>query len=740
MDFIYLFRVLLKRKWIIIASGLLAAALAYLLTQNQEKQYLSSSRLATGYITSERIQIGGEENASNYMESENKFNNAVVSLTSPSVLSLVSYNLMLNDLTSGTPFRKLSEDKKAKAVYKDVNPEAAKNLLKEKLQTMTMLSSSKPEERKLLEYINLHGYDLKTLRKHLNVYRFERSDYMQIDFDSENPELSAFVVNDVYQQFMRYNGELNRVYSKEAIDTLRGIMDKKKNDFDIKVLNARNQGYSYSSDAVDATLATAGELEKTLAVERAKKTQNEIDLRKVNQRLKSMADVSDNSEPGNYNSEIIAAQKARDQAYEAYLKNPSDAALNAHYQQLKKEYESLVRKAGSTSPTRTIGSTPMDRQALLDQKSDLEYDIQANNSIIGSLQQKIRILQGEATSKTMQGATAETVKNELEMAEKDYLAAKQNYNNAIDQGRGQSINNFKQVIIGQPAIEPEQSKRGLIVALAGIAAAVTTMLIIIFLTYLDSSIKTPIIFSKSVNLKLMSMVNFMDLRNKNLADIVANRDNADNTHDRSKFNAFRESIRKLRYEIESTGKKVFLFTSTKKGQGKTTLIQALSYSMSLSKKKILIIDTNFCNNDLTVQLNADPILEKIVPNGGTNPKMLVDQIKGYSKDIGVGSVFAIGSEGGDYTPSEILPRENLLHHLKELTSEFDYIFLEGPPLNDFSDSKELAQYVEGVIAVFSAQHIIKQIDKQSIGFFKELDGKFCGSILNMVDLKNVTLV
>ncbi|MBA2746243.1 MAG: hypothetical protein H0U44_08470, partial [Flavisolibacter sp.] len=93
----------------------------------------------------------------------------------------------------------------------------------------------------------------------------------------------------------------------------------------------------------------------------------------------------------------------------------------------------------------------------------------------------------------------------------------------------------------------------------------------------------------------------------------------------------------------------------------------------------------------------------------------------------------------DYTPSEILPRENLLQHLDALTAEFDFVFLEGPPLNDFSDSRELAQYVEGVIAVFSAKHIIKQIDKQSIHFFKELNGKFSGSILNMVDLENVNV-
>jgi len=234
------------------------------------------------------------------------------------------------------------------------------------------------------------------------------------------------------------------------------------------------------------------------------------------------------------------------------------------------------------------------------------------------------------------------------------------------------------------------------------------------------------------------MVNFMNLKKKSLEDIVANRADSEDTHEKKRHNVFRESIRKLRYEIESSGKKIFLFTSTKKGQGKTTLIQALSYSMSLSKKKILIIDTNFCNNDLTVQLNADPVLEKFVPFT-SDKAALIKQIKNASKDIGVGTVYVMGSEGGDYTPSEILPRENILHHLHELTSEFDYIFLEGPPLNDFSDSKELAQYVDGVIAVFSATYIIKQIDKESISFFKELNGKFSGSILNMVDLKNVNV-
>ncbi len=108
-----------------------------------------------------------------------------------------------------------------------------------------------------------------------------------------------------------------------------------------------------------------------------------------------------------------------------------------------------------------------------------------------------------------------------------------------------SVNNFHQILVGQPAIEPEPSKRYLIVGMAGGAVLVLVILVIIFLTYLDSSIKTPFIFSRIVNLKLLSMVNFMNLKNKMLADVVANTTVPEDSDEKNRNNVFRESIRKL---------------------------------------------------------------------------------------------------------------------------------------------------------------------------------------------------
>jgi succinoglycan biosynthesis transport protein ExoP len=48
--------------------------------------------------------------------------------------------------------------------------------------------------------------------------------------------------------------------------------------------------------------------------------------------------------------------------------------------------------------------------------------------------------------------------------------------------------------------------------------------------------------------------------------------------------------------------------------------------------------------------------------------------------------------------------------------------------------------VDGVVAVFSAVHNIKQIDRVSIRFYSELNGKFIGSVLNMIDLENINAI
>jgi len=719
----------MKRKWIIISATLIAAAVAYFLTLNQPNNFRSTAQVATGYTTYDPVRLN--ENADNFQQ-ETKFNNAIVTFKSPAVVNLLSYHLILHDLKQ-SPFTVLTDEERKNA-FQIITKDEAIKAFQNKLDSMQMLSPSINEDKKLLNLLYIYGYDYGTLRDNLDVSRYQRSDFLNISYVSKDPSLSAFVVNTAYDQFIRYYGTNRGKTISQSVDTLKKIMDKKKQILDEKNRILQQAGLGSSEFSSNSNLSIISNLENQLTAEKSKLATLQSDLRKVNQRLANL-----NTPPAENNSvindEIIQLRNARNAAYADYLRT-NDQADYKKYTTLNDKYE---QKVLSLRTVKENTDDPIaDKVELQAKKTDLEIDIQSSSSFVNSLEGKVNSLKAAVNSSGSNSAAIESLKQDADLASKEYIEAQYKYNTASDLG-GLSVVNFRLAVPGQPSLSPEPSKRMLIIGLAAFAAFFTTIAIIIFFTYIDSSVRTPLIFSKNVNLRLISLINFMNLRNKTIKDVIANTYTSTDSEDTNRNNTFRESLRKLRYEIETSGKKVFLFTSTKKGQGKTTIIQALAYSMSLSKKRVLIIDTNFCNPDLTVQLDAEPVLEKIIPQN-FDDKNLVEEIKKHSKDLGIGSIYAIGSAGGDYTPSEILPRENLLHHLQTLTSYFDYIFLEGPPLNDFSDSKELVQYVEGVIAIFSAQDVIKQIDRQSITFFKELNGKFSGSILNMVDMKNVNVI
>jgi succinoglycan biosynthesis transport protein ExoP len=740
MDFSYLLRVLLKRKWIIIGATVLAAVVAFFVTRDEKKLYRSYSQFSTGFTSTDEVRVNPD--TYNFMEADTKFNNVIVTASSPTVVSLLGYKLLLHDLTSPRPFRRLSESDLQTPLVKSVDMDKARQVLEAKWESMSLLTSYLPDEKKLLELLDLYKYDYKTISKYLAIYRLQHTDFIEVDYESENPELSAFLVNQAFQEFIRYYQSIRSERSSESIDTLRSLMEKKKLELDGKINALRQAGVVDVSSESSSKFDLIRDLQTNLEEEKNHRTKLQYSLASVNAQLEHLASqtptTTQSSKDPSFNNEIILLARKRDDAYNAYLASGSkDEKLLKDYNDYKQQYNDKVSSLQAPAENVPAPAPGTSRDDLENKKSDISVDLASSNSNIASSQHTIDSIKSSLIASSSKGAEVESLLKEEELSNKEYLDAKQHYNDAMDQ-TSSAVNNFRQILLGQPAIQPEPSKKWLIVGAAGFCGFILAVLVFVILTYFDSSVKTPIIFEKAVGLKLISMINYMNLRHKKLSDLVAGTADTHDHYDKNRDNVFRELLRKLRFEIEHSGKKVFLFTSTRKGEGKTTLIQALSYSMSLSKKKILILDTNFCNNDLTVQLGASPSLEQL--EGYKSDESLLETVKGAASDIVPGSVYAIGCEGGDYTPSEILPRENLLQHLGTLTKLFDYVFLEGPPLNDFSDSKELAQHVDGVIAVFSAQHIIKQIDRESIGFFKGLNGKFTGAVLNMVELENVNVV
>ena len=122
------------------------------------------------------------------------------------------------------------------------------------------------------------------------------------------------------------------------------------------------------------------------------------------------------------------------------------------------------------------------------------------------------------------------------------------------------------------------------------------------------------------------------------------------------------------------------------------------------------------------------------PSGGTSDEEYSKGIiyRTYDKNVDI-----IGSREGLESPSEIFASKDFNGMIDTLKANYDYIFMEGPSLNDYSDTKELIKYVDSVIGVFSARSTLKQADRESIKYLKTLNGKFMGAILNNVDKEDI---
>jgi len=409
-------------------------------------------------------------------------------------------------------------------------------------------------------------------------------------------------------------------------------------------------------------------------------------------------------------------------------KGGNDPELSRQIQDLTTQI--VLKSSGGANTTKKL----QDIEDLKTKIQDEEANLAASNETIKQFEAQIKYYNGKTNIMPGSDIRIKTIQAQLDIENNALKNIKEKSSQAQGLLKENPAANFRQTLIGQPAIEPEPAKRIVTTGLAGVTMLFLTMVLILFVEIFDTSIKTPSQFLKAVKLKLLCVVNVVNMKSKNIVEVIAN--TYTDERKMSEEEIFREHLRKLRYEIDSSNKKIFLFTSTKSGEGKSTIIEALASSLYLSKKKVLLIDTNFSNNTLTAKFEAAPTLEDSIR---LNNNFSLENFRKIISPTSIPGVDIIGCKGGNYTPAEILPFNNILSHLSNLDTEYDYIFLEGAALNNHSDSKELTQYVDKVVIVISAESSIKQTDVESIGFLQNLNGKFTGAILNNVQTENMDL-
>lgn len=230
MDIVYFIKALLKKKWWILFSTIAAVAAAFAFTIGKPKLYASTAQMATGFTTNEQIKLR-DENV-NLFEADVKFDNVIETMNSPLVIGLLACDLLVHDLTSNKPFRHLSEKELKDPHYTSANKEEIVRICRQKIDSLQILSSSLPNERKVLEFMKVYRYDYESIRKMMYATRLSRTDYINIICYSDNPDLSAYTVNTLYKEFIRFYRSSRSERSVENVETFEALVNQKKAELD----------------------------------------------------------------------------------------------------------------------------------------------------------------------------------------------------------------------------------------------------------------------------------------------------------------------------------------------------------------------------------------------------------------------------------------------------------------------------------------------------------------------------
>jgi polysaccharide biosynthesis transport protein len=737
MDIIYLLKVLVRRKWTILfclGIGLLGGLLFKAFTP---REYLSTAQYSTGFAQTQKVSLQLTE-MFDLNQIDARINNVIETFKSPVVLSMVSYDLMLHDLDSGHPFRQLKEKDKEDTAYKNADLTKVRMILRDRLSNLTLLTTYNPEDKKVWNLLNLYDYDEETLLKKLLVERVPNTDYINVSFRSENPELSSYVANKIGVKFKEFFSSLSSTNTKESLYKLDSLRETKRREVDTlrnKLQLFRDKiGTPNPGDAATAAMSGLQELTSSMTAQQANLNDYRQRLISINDQLKDLgtnpASVTGGAS-NNHGEEILKLRRANEElASKLSLKGGVDQNLQKQIDDNVTKINQLSRGSGYSNMNPAMKAEER-KEELIKEKLELQSAIASTTDNIEMYRSRVEQFRKIAFSGGGQEVIANAYLNDLTIAEKDL----EKYNSSIFASQDIEVSpdfNFKQIMLGQPPIKPEPTNGLLVTSIAGLSMFFLSVLFITILELLDSSLRTPSIFRKETKLEVLSTVGQIELENKSLKEYFE----FSASSDRERNNLpFVENLRKLRYELERSGKRVILFTSTKPQEGKTTILESMAHTFSMTRKKILLIDSNFSNNTLTRDFSAKPILTTF-SSKGQEPAERVWNISTISN---IPNVDVVGCEEGNYTPSEILPKNNLLEQLEKLKEHYDYVLIEGAALNSHADSKELARFVEGIVLVFSAKNTLGEIDRESIAFLKEHRSKFIGAVLNNVDEENLEL-
>ncbi|MEI8074294.1 MAG: lipopolysaccharide biosynthesis protein [Bacteroidota bacterium] len=709
-------KLLLKRKWLIIGVPLIIVAITFYIVKNMADTYGSHARMSTGLVDKSQQILSSDGFQESRVNSD--FANLMEMMRLNKVFDQITYRLIIHDLTDSVPFRPKSK------LLNELNKEAinhAVSVYRKHYQVREPLNGYNQDEMGLIKLISSMDYNYDALIKNIGIFRPNNSDFIDATFDSENPNLSAFVTNTLFEEFIAYYSDFVRGNQQKTVNFLDTLLRQKESEMNrLKVLL---KNYKIQNRVLNLN-EQAKSLYGQLSTFETMKQLAEKDVAAFTGSLKNIEDKFNPNERKYFEATMVPINQ-QIAATKQYLLNLSDEYIKSNYdEKIKKKIDSAKNVATiqiQQATDRYIVNPLAAKESLIMQKVKLELDNDIAKFSLTTISDELIRLNKKFDLLVPHEAVIQNYEGAIDVASKEYLDAQFRYNkSSLESSLAISL---RQIEFGIPG-PASPTKKMFLVILSGLVSFILILLGLFVVFYLDDSLsatseladKTNQVVLGYIPLLTSSVVQLKSLWEKPFDDDL-------------RLQNFKEMLRSCRFEIASEmGKsKLLMVNSLCYGEGKTLFTMSLAYAFLMTRKRVLLIDGNFANPTISAATGTEFFLEDYLLGESQLPSFRP-----------ITEIMVMGTRGGDTSLLEISNSENIVAKLDLLKDAFDIIIIESEALSSFNKSKEWALFSEKVLTVFESGRKINYKKRQNVIYLNGLEGKFIGWVLNRD--QNETLV
>lgn len=189
--------------------------------------------------------------------------------------------------------------------------------------------------------------------------------------------------------------------------------------------------------------------------------------------------------------------------------------------------------------------------------------------------------------------------------------------------------------------------------------------------------------------------------------------------------AYRSIRTNLQFSDIDHNLKLIVFTSAGPGEGKSTTVENLAIVMGQDNKKTLLID---CDLRKPVVHRRFGLPNKGLTNclaGNLDLHQVIQQSEFPNVDV-------VTAGPIPPNPAELLSSSRMMTLLNEVRDDYDYIFLDMPPVLIVTDAAIMANKADGVVMIVSSGEVSPEEAKDAKALLVQAKANILGVILNKI--------